>query len=73
MEIGLRTPPIGSRTEQKKSFRGSGPGVISYQLSHKRPQSVNPIKSSSGTDGQTDRRTDRRTDKARTIAYFFKI
>ncbi len=49
---------------KKNSFLGSCPGVISYRLSHKRLQSVNPMKSSS-VYGQTDRWT----DKAWTIAY----
>jgi hypothetical protein len=50
---------------KKNSFLGSYPGVISFRLSHERARSVNPLKSSSGTDG--------RTDKTRKIAYFSKI
>ncbi len=50
---------------EKNSFRRLGPWAIGYRLSHKSPQSVNPMKSSSAayrqTDGQTDRQTDRRT------------
>jgi hypothetical protein len=42
---------------QKKSFLGSGPGVISYRLSDKRVRSANSLKSSSGIDGQTDGQT----------------
>jgi hypothetical protein len=47
----------------KKSILGSGPWVISYRLSHKSPQSVNSMKSSS---------KGRRTDKVQKIAYFKK-
>ncbi len=75
MKFGLWTPPTGSRTGTKKSFLGSGPEVISYRLSHKRPHScfskidqigrTNPLKKSRTTDG--------RTNKMRTVAYFFRI
>jgi hypothetical protein len=42
---------------KKISFGGSGPWIISYRLSYKSPQSVNPMKSSSVTDRQTDRQS----------------
>jgi hypothetical protein len=41
---------------KKNSFLGQGPWAISYRLSHKRPQSVNPMESSS-VYGRTDERT----------------
>jgi hypothetical protein len=46
---------------KKKSFCRWGPWVISYQLSHKRARSANPMRSSSGN---------RTPGEARTIAYW---
>jgi hypothetical protein len=59
--IWTSNPYSGVQDRFKKiSFLSSGPGVISYRLSHKRARSVNPMESSSvygQTDGQMDRQS----------------
>jgi hypothetical protein len=55
MEIGLLTPPVGATVGPKKN--PSLVHALGFRLSHKRARSVDPLKSSSGTDGQTDRQS----------------